>query len=592
MNKKHIDIYDAINSLPDELITPEIYKAGIKEGNIKLLDLLPEEYLTEDNINAILDSENNKYSWHTFSLSAIPEKARTQKVCEIAVEKSLANYPVVPVPKRSNSMLIALTQSAERYIHFLHLVPESSWDADTVRKGVCSIYGSGESSSNYRYSSSSSSDKKNQMRLIQVFLSYVPEQFKSKSFYFSLFSTSMNVKDVDFLVPNKYKKADYYLEMGKKSIRNVPVEKLTYNVIKVALLSNNIYDGDFWGSWNDKSLVTEPMLKLMDGEMADIIVKKWPSKLPDLPEEFHTKNRLILALETNKDRHNADRIYKNFNVEKFDDDICRAIIRQEEYQCPDFADHIWTPDFVDFCLENTKSYYWFRKMPVRLQTQKMINTVLQHCISNIQYTKPEFVTYEFAVEAHRYKRNESDNKYDYREYVPKHYLEDFQLQTGLPVDFFGGETTYTDLREKRKNHHYCQIGESYVGFFVDKDGREEYNRLMMTRRSPMQFKPSIVFSRIIQTFHVSWFEKLIADNDPQFTLPVPEKGLKGKQRNKYMGVSHVDTVNGTKIYAHSLMGANVLYTAETVEGAYYEATSIESIKENVRKEEKKYEVAC
>ena len=88
MNKKHIDIYDAINSLPDELITPEIYKAGIKEGNIKLLDLLPEEYLTEDNINAILDSENNKYSWHTFSLSAIPEKARTQKVCEIAVEKS------------------------------------------------------------------------------------------------------------------------------------------------------------------------------------------------------------------------------------------------------------------------------------------------------------------------------------------------------------------------------------------------------------------------------------------------------------------------------------------------------------------------
>ncbi|MDR1459107.1 MAG: hypothetical protein LBI60_02720, partial [Bacteroidales bacterium] len=361
MSKKSINIYDAINSLPDELITPEIYEAGIKEGNIKLLDLLPEEYLTEENINAILDSEKNNYSWQAFSLSAIPEKARTQKVCEAAVEKSLNNYPVVPIAKRSNSMLIALTTSAEKHIHLLHLVPESSWDIETVRKGLSSIYNSSEGSSNYRYSSSNSSDKKNQMRLVQIFLSYVPEGLKSKSFYFDLFSTSMNVKDIDFLVPGKYKKTDYYLEMGKKSIGNVPVQKLTYDIIKAGLISDKNCESDFWGGWNNKSLVKEPMLDLMDEEMANIIVEKWPNKLPELDAKFQTKNRLILALKANKDRHNADRIYGKFNIAKFDDDICRAIIRQEEYKCPEFAEHIWTTDFVDFCLENAHSYYWFKK---------------------------------------------------------------------------------------------------------------------------------------------------------------------------------------------------------------------------------------
>lgn len=589
MSKKHINLYEAVNNLPEELITPQIYKAAIKEGNIKLLDLLPEDYLSEDNINAILDSEKNNYAWYTFSLAGIPEKARTQKVCEAAVEKSLDNYSAVPEEKRSTSMLTKLTQSAERHIHLLTLVPESSWNIDVVIQGIKSIYRSGNNNSNYRYSSGSSSDKKNQMRLIQVFLSYVPERFKSKAFYFDLFSSSMNVTDVDFLVPNKYKKKDYYLEMGKKSIRNVPLEKLTYSIIKEALLSGNNHSGDFWGGWNDASPVKEPMLRVMDEEMADIVIGKWPSLFPEFPEQFQTKDRLILALQANTGGHNAHRIYSKFNVAKFDDDICKAIILQEEYKCPDFAESIWTPDFVNFCLENAKSYRWFEKMPHRLQTQQIVNTALEHCISNIQYAKPEFITYEIAVEAHRYKRNEWDNSYNYREYVPKHYLEDFGLQTGLPVDFFGGETNYADLREKRKNFHYCRIGESYVGFFVDRDGREEYNRLMMTRRSPMQFKPSIVFSRIIQTFHISWFEKLIADNDPQFILPLPEKGQKGKQRNKYMGVSHIETIGGTKIYTHSLMGVSLLYTAE-IEGVICETVDLESMKIKIK--EKDYEMAC
>lgn len=586
MNKKHINIYDAINSLPDELITPEIYKAGIKEGNIKLLDLLPEEYLTEENINAILDSEKNKYSWHTFSLAAIPEKARTQKVCEIAVKKSLENYPDVPMSKRSNSMLLELTKSAEKYIHLLHLVPESSWDTKTIRAGVSSIYGSGGSGLNYRFSGSQS-DKKNQIRLLQIFLSYVPEQFKSKELFFSLFDTSLSIKDIDFITPSMFKKDDYYTKMGERNIAHVPADKLNYRLIKAALLSGKNQISDFFDE--DKN-IKDRLVKVIDNEIADIIVINSPISLSKLPDQFHTKNRLLLALKNNTNSGYTKYIYQNFNVAKFDDEICRAIVSKNEYECPDFADHIWTPDFVNFCLEKAKSCYWFRKMPVRLQTQQNVNTVLQHSISYIQYTKPDLITYEFAVKAHRYKRNEWANKYDYREYVPKHYLEDFQLQTGLPIDFFGGDTTYADLREKRMSYHYCQIGESYVGFFVDKDGREEYNRLMMTRRSPIQFKPSIVFSRIVQTFHVSWFEKLIADNDPQFTPPVPEKGLKGKQRNKYMGVCHVDTVNGTKIYAHSLMGTNVLYTAETAEETY-ETTSIESMKEKIRKEEKQYEVA-
>jgi hypothetical protein len=584
--KKQTDIYKAIKNLPDNLITTEIWEAAIEEGQIQILNVLPAKYLTEENINKVLD-KNTGYSWESFKLSSIPEQCRTQKICDAAVGKSLENYLIVPDDKKTNDMLLEIMGSAERYIHFLPSVPEATWDENAVYKGIRSIYNSG--SSNNRYYSSASADKETQMKLIQILLAYVPEPIKTKPFYFGLFSLSMNVMDINFLVPNKFLKTDYYLEMAKKSIKYVPVEKLNYETIKAALLSENNHETDFWGGWNCNSKVKEPMLELMDAEMADIVIGKWPTKLSEIPVEFQTKSRLIAALNSRKEgSRDADRIYGSFDIKTFDDDICRAIVRQEEYTCPEFAPEIWTQDFVDYCIENASSFYWFKQMPKELQTQEIVNKAMDASIRNIKYVETQFISYETAVTVFRYCNSWDKNKHEYREHTPKHYLDDFNMETGLPREFFGGETTYSKLKDGRDNYKYCQIGECYIGFFIDKDGRDEYNRLVMTRRTPMQIRPSIIFSRTIGTFHKTWLEKLVADNDPQFAKPQVEKGLKGKQVNLYMGVRFLETYEDEKIYAHSFLGETVMYTAD-----YMERSTLDKIRQAITDAQKKeVDIAC
>lgn len=489
-------------------------------------------------------------------------------------------------------MLEQIIGCAHKHLHYLPLVPAKNWNAKIALDGVKSIYSSGGSPSSSGYgrrysysSSSSSSDKKTQMKLIQILLAYVPDTIKDKAFHFSLFNTSMTVEHIAFLIPEKYKKNDYYIEVGKKDIFSVPLDKLNYDILKAALVSekNNIH-----GFFDEKKGLLQPLMDVMDNEMADIIVKDSPGKLPQLPEKFWTKSRLLLAIKNVKDRYDVKHVYDKFEVSKFDDEICRAILLKSDYDCPVFSPEIWTQEFIDFCMENCKDYYWFRRLPVELQTQEMVNTILGEYISRIQYVRQDLITYDIAVEA--YKEVDTWNReHKLEKYIPNQFFLDFTMETGLPKEFFSGKRTYEELRENHENYTYCEIGEAYIGFFVDKDGRNEFNRLMMTRRSPMSIKPSIVFSRTVSTFHKTWFEKLIAENDPQFVKPVPAKGLKGRQINPYIDVKHVDTVDGIKIYAHSLMNINILYTA----GAdnEFESRSLDLMKKKLKKETSEYELA-
>lgn len=588
MSKKNTDIYEAITKLPDELITAEIYQAAVKEANIKLLNILPEEYMTDDNINYILDNTKEHYSYSSFDLASIPEKARTQKVCDVSVGKSLENYFKVPEDKHSPYMLEQIMGRAEKHLHYLSHVPQKNWDAAKALSGIKSIYSSGNSSSygyNNRYSNSSSSDKKTEMKFIQILLAYVPHEIKDKSFYFSLFGTAMSVEHIAFIMPKKYKKSDYYVEVGKKNILFVPKERLSYEVLKASLLSdkNQIYD-----FFDKEKGIKDILLEVMDDEIADIIIALQPNKLCDLPQKFWKKKRLVKAIQEEKDSHKVKYIYDKFDVSQFDDEICRAIVLRQSYECPKFTENIWTQEFIDFCMENCKEYYWFRRMPVELQTQEIVDVVLGKNIFKIEYVRQDLIRYDHAVEAFSVVDN-WNREHKLEKYIPKHFFLDFTMVTGLPKEFFAGGTTYSDIKEKRKNYTYCEIGECYIGLYEDKDGYNKYNRLIMTRRTPASIKPSIVFSRTVSTFHKTWFEKLVADNDPQFVKPVPEKGLKGKQINPYIDVKHVDTIEGTKIYAHSLLGANILFTAG--DDNYYESSSLEKIKEELKEKTSEYEIA-
>ena len=85
------EIYTAIANLPEHLVTPEIARAAVEEGNLKLLDCLPHRYLTEETVMSIVNRNEKSYCWDSFRLSNIPESLRGRQLCEFAVKKDTDN---------------------------------------------------------------------------------------------------------------------------------------------------------------------------------------------------------------------------------------------------------------------------------------------------------------------------------------------------------------------------------------------------------------------------------------------------------------------------------------------------------------------
>ena len=68
-----------------------------------------------------------------------------------------------------------------------------------------------------------------------------------------------------------------------------------------------------------------------------------------------------------------------------------------------------------------------------------------------------------------------------------------------------------------------------------------------------------VFRKQITTFHRTWLEKTICDNDPQFRIPKIQKDLKDVQAMRYYEVEHIRTILGCEIFRNSFMGQTVEY---------------------------------
>ena len=58
-----------------------------------------------------------------------------------------------------------------------------------------------------------------------------------------------------------------------------------------------------------------------------------------------------------------------------------------------------------------------------------------------------------------------------------------------------------------------------------------------------------VFRKQITTFHRTWLEKTICDNDPQFRIPKIQKDLKDVQAMRYYEVEHIRTISDAKYTA-------------------------------------------
>jgi hypothetical protein len=559
------NITTAMAYLPAALITPEIVAAAIEEGQIELLNHLPEQYLTEDNINTLV-SEDKSY-WGHFDLDRLPASCRNQAVCNCAVKKHKDNYRHVPDELKTRAMLDELIGSTKKNLHLLMFVPVNHWDKAVIYKGIDSLYREHSYSySRNRYSYNNESNTNNSMRLIQVLLSFVPSTLKNCKFYHDFFvHTQLSAQDIRFLIPSKYKDDRYYLLLSQKDFGLIPEDKYSYRIFLEAMNGSNrssIYD-----RLKDEN-IRKKFVEYMDDELADASVKHSPAYFEKLPEQFQTAKRILLVIENNPDYYHYDSLIGDYNQKLLTKEVCRALVKHRT-MLPQFPDKIWNEEFANFCMENATSFHWFEQMPQRLQTQEIVNRVVESLTNYVQYVHPSFINSHLAMKIYREKR-------DLKQYLPEKYFSDFLETTGFPEEFFGGETTFADIKNNRKDYTYCQIGKTYIGFYRNERYRDSASYLIMTRTSLDGAQPEIVFNRRVGSFHKTWLEKMLADYDHDFVKPTVSKALKELQTNMYCGVEPAGQKDGIELF-HSTFQREIIGFTGRKDGMIVHAETREEV---------------
>lgn len=580
-------IHKAVENLPEELITQDIANAAIEEANIELLDTLPHKFLTGEVILAIIEKNNSGYSWQKFNLENIPEHLRTLEVCEYAVRKEESNILYTPSNLLNENMLSEMMCNVESKLKYLHLFPNTLWSMPMVVRGIKSIYSKTTQQYGPRggyHGTRTTTD----LKPVAIFLSYVPAQLKKEQLFVELFNTGMAMGDIDVLTPDKLKDKAYYLKIAEKDFSLVPERFYDYDILLTAIKSGKISLSEY-SSYsyyrNDPKVasqkehhdkIREKAFKVMDSAMANAAVEQSPTVFKYLPKKFQTPNRLMIAIQ--KAEH-ENIVSFDGNEHLFTEPVCKAYIYRNR-DIPQLPADIWTADFVDCCVTYGSNFKWFEQLPKELQTLEIVEKAMRQSDYNARYVRPELITLERAQELYRPNDKWDKNRRE-KEYVPAHYIKDFCTETGLSEEFFGGEVGYHKLRENRGSYTYCRLGHSFIGF-IDESGYNSKNyRIVLTRRTPASIKPVQIFEQYISTFHATWLEKLIADNDPAYTKPAAyPKAEKIYQTNGYFKLEKVVEVEGTAIYANSLLGEKVMYIAE-MGGVFYQDGSLKDLKERL-----------
>jgi hypothetical protein len=540
-------IITAIENLPAELITPEIVAAAFREGDIRLLNFLPQKYLTEENINTLIESD--KSYWGHFDLERIPVSCRNQTVCDCAVKKFRDNYRHVPDTLKTPGMLDELIDNVHNNFRQLDFVPQSHWNCNAVYKGINRLYREGSNNHSYgrnSYHHSANSDKA--LKLVQVLMSFVPRSVLSRQFYYGLFHLdALPAKDAAFLTPSKYRDADFYRLLAQKDFSRVPVKQYSYGVFMSALNEKgSLSPSDVF----DKQHLRESVLPLMDNAMANAIVKKGAQYLKKLPTQFQTAERLLLTIESHPDCYFLRSLTKDRTL--LTEEVCKALVRTGK-ELPEFPENIWNETFTVFCMENGKSFGWFEQMPQRFQTQEIVNAAVNYWEYHVRYAHPVFINSHLAMKLFR-----KNNKV--KEYLPEKYFTDFVQTTGLPEEFFGGETTFMNLKENKPNYSYCQTGNTYTGIYENGWNRGAINTVILTRASSDGTQPEIVFNRRVGSFHKTWLEKMVADYDREFVKPTVSKALKELQANMYCGVEPAGQKDGVELFRSTFQRETIGFT--------------------------------
>lgn len=571
-------ITTAVQYLPEHLLTDDIVSAAVSEGDVELLDYLPEKYLTSDLIFGIILSKNIKeHYFGSFDLGRIPLTARTKEVCLVAVKYNLGNFPHIPAEHRSTELMEILVRSAEKTMHLISQMPADAWSYEFVITGIKSIisasYRSNYTPRSHRYTGQTYLASA-AIEDIQIFLSLVPANYKTQKLYMEFFKLKpLSSKDVSFLIPPKYKQHDYYLTLAKINFSLVPESRYSYEHFVLALGPDSKMDIYDFGE-NEKAKTR--ILEVMDDTMADLIIDKSPSFFPKLPKKFRTTKRLKNALEKYSGNSYMRGWIKQEDSLLLTPSVCRLFVKRG-FELPECTPKvIWNAEFVDYCIENGTPSMWLDKMPKELMTQKLADYLINYDGRYITDVPQEFITYDHAVKVHR--EYLEDNRLEQIEkYIPLRYYQEFTHKTGLPKEFFGGEVSLQSLRETRGMYTYCKLGKSYLGIYCTGRWQNETYRIVLTRHSSASIYPQQVFDKAVQTFHVTWLEKLIADNDPQYQKPTVNSELKDLLINPYYTLVEDSTYKDCTIYRNVLLGGTANY-AVRLNGAAVPRYSIEEMK--------------
>ena len=537
---KEINMTKAISCMPDKFITMEMVELAATEHRPELVNYLPEKYITSEILDSIFKTDD--YGWRSWQLSKIPEEKRNRQICLRAIKAEKSNFPDIPEKYRNSDILESLF-AHRNFMHYLHLIPSSSWNNGTVRDAIYSLYRDVQQNGGYRYCS----ERYEQQFLYEtsVMLSFVPRQAKDFRLWKELIHDGrIATMTIDKMMPKCFKQAAYYKEWAIRCIKEVDTRWLDYDTVWKAICHKT---GNLHGIFDSYGHY-EWFSKHADDAMADKAMELEPNLFNKLPRRFRTPERLIHTLEVKREINSYNFILEPNLMTK---EVCMALARRDSFY-PDIPSERWNRELVEYFTEHGNSMYWFPQLPKKLQTRKLAEKVLKEKPQYFHYLRMEFITPEMS---RLLCQKDQDNIRHFKERVME-----FQKYTGLPAEFYGCETDFEHIRDRNDNRRYCRIGLAYIALQKCKRGWHESEYYLIMTRHPNRYMPAeTVFRKQITTFHRTWLEKTICDNDPQFRIPKIQKDLKDVQAMRYYEVEHIRTILGCEIFRNSFMGQTVEY---------------------------------
>ena len=533
----------ALEYLPEEFVTQEMVNEAVKCKDVEVLSYIPQRFLNTQLIEQVIANCDN--CWHSFKLKHIPEECRTESVCAYAVKKSWRNIYAVPTHIMTREMALKVVQNCAGDLDILSAIPAHIWDNELAIEAMVSLIGNVHRIGDYT----------NAIMRVEIVLGYLPASLKTQELFTAMLQReALDVLCVDRATPTKFKNKLYYQYLAKRDLSMVPHKYISYEVLYAAVFSehNNKVHNEY---------VLGHYLHLLDDRLADQLVRRYAYVFKTLPDKFRTAKRLVLALDSS-----SRDSYTLINTEDSKDsrlltvEVCKAFVRRGG-SCPAFPQKVWTRKFVEYCEENCKSYQWFEQMPTEFQTPKNTQAAFDYNSYNIRYFLKRFITPAMAKSVYR------ENYYNC--WVPKHFISEFVKQTGLSEKFYGGERSLLTLKNNHEDYTYCKIGNTYIGFYYTDKYNPNTARLIMTRAESRYCKPSRVFECGVSTFHRTWLEKIVAENDPLFEKPKVDKSLRAVQALGYYGVEKIKDIKRTEIFRNTFLGETIGYCARRRDLTYH-----------------------